>query len=226
MLNVHFVILGAAIGLIGTVLYARDTVRGITHPNRVTWLLWGAIPMVTFAVELHAGVGLRSLMTFVIGFGPFIVLAASFFNRTSVWRIGALDWACGALSVAGTVVWVLTRQGMVALVASIAADWLAGVPTIIKSWKAPSTESAIAYGTAFANAVITMLTVKVFTTYVVAFPLYIVVVSGLELTLVWGRLGPRVRTWLGREPAPEPQPEPRRRAGAGPGPADAASATE
>jgi hypothetical protein len=193
MLNVHFVIVGAVIGLIGAVLYARDTVKGITHPNRVTWLLWGAIPMVTFAVELHAGVGLRSLMTFTIGFGPLVVLVASFVNRTSVWRIGPLDYACGGLSVAGTVVWVLTREGMVALVASIAADLLAGVPTLVKSWKAPQTESAIAYLTALVNAVITMLTVTVFTTYVVAFPLYIVAVAGVELALIAGRLGPRWR---------------------------------
>ena len=41
MINVHFVIVGAVLGLTGAAFYIRDTLRGITHPNRVSWLLWG-----------------------------------------------------------------------------------------------------------------------------------------------------------------------------------------
>ena len=193
MLNAHFVILGAACSLVGAVLYARDTVRGITHPNRVTWLLWGAIPMVTFAAELQAGVGLRSLMTLAIGVGPLIVLAASFMNRTAVWRIGTLDYVCGALSVGGLAVWLVTRQGLVAIAASIAADALAAVPTIRKAWLAPETESASAYLGGFVSGVITLLTVRVVTAAEVAFPAYIVAIAGLELGLVTARVGPRLR---------------------------------
>jgi hypothetical protein len=193
MLDVHFVILGAVCGLVGSAFYIRDTVRGLTHPNRVTWLLWGAAPMLAFAVEQQAGVGLRSLMTFTVGFGPLMVFAASFANRNAVWRISRLDYVCGALSIGGTVAWLLTRQGVVAIAASIAADSLAGLPTLVKSWKAPETESTNAYWGALANAGITLLTVTRFTTDVAAFPAYIVVVASVELLLVAGRLGPRSR---------------------------------
>jgi len=56
VLDVHFVILGAAIGSAGAALYLRDTLRGVTQPNRVTWLLWAAAPLLAFAVEVQAGV--------------------------------------------------------------------------------------------------------------------------------------------------------------------------
>lgn len=193
MLNVHFVILGAACGLLGSAFYIRDTLRGLTHPNRVTWLLWGAVPMLAFAIEEQSGVGLRSLMTFAVGFGPLLVFAASFVNRHSVWKISRLDYVCGALSIAGTVIWLLTREGLVGIAAAIVADALAGIPTLVKSWKAPETESANAYWGALTNATITLLTVTRVTADVVAFPLYIVVVAGTELLLVAGHLGPRVR---------------------------------
>ncbi|HET6916001.1 MAG TPA: hypothetical protein VFH56_07920 [Acidimicrobiales bacterium] len=192
MLDVHFVILGAVIGLGGMLSYVRDTIRGVTQPNRVTWLMWSVAPFIAFAAEVQAGVGLRSLMTFVIGFGPLLILAASFVNRRAAWQIGPFDWLCGALSAAGLVVWLVTRHGTVAVVASIAADALAATPTLRKSWSAPETESASAYVTAAVNALITVLTIDRFTTANAAFPLYILVIASVESLLVVGRFGPRL----------------------------------
>ncbi len=197
MINVHFVFLGAALGLTGSAFYIRDTLRGVTHPNRVSWLLWGAAPMLAFAVEVRSGVGLQSLMTFTVGFAPLLVVAASLVGGQGVWRLTRLDIVCGTLSVAGTAVWLLTRQGLVAIAAAIAADALAGVPTVVKSWKAPETESVSAYLGAFANATITLLTVTTVTVAVIAFPIYIAVIAGLEVVLIGGRLGPRLRARRG-----------------------------
>jgi hypothetical protein len=194
MINVHWVILGAAIGLLGQFFYARDTVRGVTQPNRVTWLLWGIAPLLAFAVELHEGVGLRSLMTFVVGFGPLVIFGLSFVNSNAFWKIMRLDYVCGVLSVAGTAAWLLTRRGDVALAAAILADALAAVPTLVKSWRAPQTESAGAYWGAFVNAVITLLTITTFTAAEVAFPAYISCIALVEVAFVAGRLGPRVRS--------------------------------
>lgn len=193
MLDVHFVILGAVIGSAGMVAYLRDTLRGHTQPNRVTWLLWAAAPLIAFAVELHEGVGLRSLMTFTVGFGPLLIFLASFRSPGAVWRVGALDYTCGALSVVGLSVWILTRHGTVALVASIAADALAALPTLRKSLWHPETETAAAYIAAAINAALTLLTVTKLTTAVIAFPLYIMVIASIEFTLIASRIGPRLR---------------------------------
>ena len=110
MINVNWVYLGSAIGALGTAVYLRDTLRGTTKPNRVTWLLWAIAPLLASAVELNEGVGLRVLPTFMVGFMPLLVFAASFHNPTSVWKIRRIDYACGAMSVIGTVVWLVTRE--------------------------------------------------------------------------------------------------------------------
>ncbi len=193
MLNVHFVFLGAALGIVGQVLYVVDTVRGRTQPNRVTWLLWAVNPLLAFAVEIDDGVGLRALMTFMVGFGPLAVFVASFVNPKSVWKLGPLDYACGAMSVVGTVGWLATGQGLVALIAALAADFLAGVPTLVKSWREPESEHAAIYVGSFLNAAVTLLTVTQVSAPVLAFPLYIAIIALVETALVAGRLGPRVR---------------------------------
>ena len=193
VLDVHFVILGAVIASVGMLSYLRDTIRGVTQPNRVTWLMWALAPLIAFAAEVQAGVGLRSLMTFVVGFWPLAILVGSFFGRGSaVWRLGPFDWLCGALSVAGLIAWLVTRHGDVAVIASIAADLLAATPTLRKSWTAPDSESSSAYWTAALNALITVLTIEHFTIADSAFPLYILVIASVETALVAGRIGPRL----------------------------------
>ncbi|MGH9108729.1 MAG: hypothetical protein ACRDY3_04550 [Acidimicrobiales bacterium] len=213
MLDVHFVILGAVLSLLGEAFYIRDTLAGRTRPNRVTWLLWGVAPMLAFAGEVKAGVGLRALMAFSVGLGPLLVFAASFVNRGAVWRISRLDWACGVLSVAGTVVWLTSRQGMVAIGAAIGADALAAVPTLRKSWREPESESANAYWGSLANAVITLLTVTAVTAAVVTFPLYIALVTGIEVSLVAGRIGPRLARRRQPDGSLTPAPAPSRAPG-------------
>lgn len=192
MLDVHFVILGAVIGMAGMLSYIRDTVRGVTQPNRVTWLMWAIAPLIAFAAELQQGVGLRSLMTFVVGFGPLMIFMASFVRAQSPWRIGPFDWLCGALSAAGLVTWLVTRHGTVAVVAAIVADALAATPTLRKSWSAPETESAAAYLAAAVNALITVMTIDRFTTANSAFPLYILAIASVQTALIVGRVGPRL----------------------------------
>ncbi|MFI5040847.1 MAG: hypothetical protein ACHQNA_03185 [Acidimicrobiales bacterium] len=197
MLDVHFVIVGALIGGAGQALYVRDTILGHTRPNRVTWLLWTVAPLIAFAAELNAGVGLRALLPFTAGFGPLVIFTATFIRRAdstrpAVWRISRLDAVCGALSVLGVIGWIATQQGLVAIASSIAADALAWVPTIVKSWSEPESESASVFVGGLANSTITLLTVDRLTAAVVAFPVYTLAVAITQLVLVAGRLGPRL----------------------------------
>jgi hypothetical protein len=198
VIDVHFVFLGAAISLVGSLLYARDTFRGLTQPNRVTWVLWTIAPMLAFVAEIRQGVGLQSLMTFSVGFGPLIVLCASFANKNAVWKIGPFDIACGVASCLGLLLWLISSNNTVALASFMAADALAGLPTVVKSWKAPETESVNSYLGAFISALLTLATVTTWTSAEVAFPIQIAVFNTIQITLISGRVGPRLR----HEPSP------------------------
>ncbi len=193
MINVHWIYLGTAIGALGTSVYLRDTLRGTTKPNRVTWLLWAVAPLLAATVELDQGVGLRALPTFMLGFMPLLVFAASFHNPVAVWRIRRIDYACGALSVVGTLIWLVTRNGVLAISAAIAADFLAGVPTLMKSWTHPETETVHSYIGAVISMSIVLLTIQHWTFDVAAFPIFIVCMASVEVFLVGFEPGPRLR---------------------------------
>lgn len=193
MISVNWVYVGSAISALGTAAYLRDTLRGTTKPNRVTWLLWAVAPLLAAAVEFDQGVGIRTLPTFMVGFMPLLVFVGSFHNPESVWSIRRIDYACGAMSVVGTVVWLVTRNGVLAISAAIVADFLAGVPTLIKSWTHPETETVYTYVGAVLSMVIVLLTIEHWTFDVAAFPLFIVCAGSVEVLLVGWEPGPRWR---------------------------------
>ena len=139
----------------------------------MTWLLWAVAPLLAAAVELDDGVGLRALPTFMVGFMPLLIFIGSFHNSASVWKVRRIDYACGVVSVVGTVVWLVTRNGVLAISAAIAADFLAGMPTLMKSWTHPETETVHSYIGAVISMVILLLTVDHWTFDVVAFPLFV-----------------------------------------------------
>ena len=103
MIDPRFVYLAIVLSGLGGWIYIRDTLRGETSPNRVTWSLWGLEGVLAFGVEVQEHVGLASWMTLALGLVPFAVVAASFRNSHAVWKIGTFDIVCGSISVAGLI---------------------------------------------------------------------------------------------------------------------------
>lgn len=193
MLDQRLVFLGALLSILGSARYSLQTIRGHTRPNRVTWFLWAAAPIIGFVAQLGGGVGLTSIMTLSIGLGPLMIFVASFVNPASYWRIGAVDVACGCVAVLALVVWLSLDNPALAVVFAVLADLVAGVPTIRKAWSTPATENPAVFVLSTVNAVITMLTIDHWDVATWAFPAYIAVLGSTLSVLVVARPGPRRR---------------------------------
>jgi hypothetical protein len=198
MLNPNFAILGALISLVGCGSYALDTLRGSTKPNRVGWMLWATAPLVAFAAEFSQGVGIQSIITFSAGLGPLLVLLASFVARKAYWKIRPFDWYCAGLSLLALVLWWISGKGNVAIFFAICADLLACLPTAIKSFTHPETESAAAFVAGFAGVVITLLTIQHWTFANFAFPIYLLIANGTIAALIIIR--GRMKAHAGKQP--------------------------
>ena len=182
------------ISLIGSGRYIWLTLRGRVQPNRVTWFLWALAPMIAFAAELQQGVGLQSILTFMVGFGPLLILIASFVGRRSTWKLTRFDMTCGVLSLLGLALWAVTRHGDVAIIFSILADGLAAVPTIVKAYRDPESESSLVFSLACVNSLLTLATVDTWTLGHIGFPIYIFLVSAILVLLIQFKLGTRRRS--------------------------------
>lgn len=193
MINQNFVILGVVIQFIGGVSYITDTIKGKIQPNKVSWLLWSIAPLVAFAAEISQGVGIQSFATFITGFVPLLVFAASFVNKKAQWKINKFDLACGTLSFAGIILWYITEVGNVAIVFSMLADGLAAAPTIIKSYHEPETENDIVYLLGIVNAGIALLVIKNWDFQNYGFPLYLLTIQIILVLLIRFKLGKKLQ---------------------------------
>jgi len=192
MINQNFVIVGALIGAAGAAAYLLDVLKGKIRPNRVSFLLWSIAPFIAFAAQIKQGVGLESLMTFSTGFMPILTFSASFVNKKAEWKVTRFDLACGFLSIAGLILWLITKVGNIAIFFSIVSDGLAAVPTIVKSYKYPDTELAWPWlATAF-GVVLTLLTIKGLTFANSGFIVYILLVNTLIFGLIKFRIGEKL----------------------------------
>lgn len=183
----YLVFLGAAVNLIGASFYIRDTLRGQTRPNRVTWFLWSAIPMIAVAAALTKGVGWAVLPVFMSGFTPFLVFLASFVNKKAYWQLEKRDYLYGSFSVLALVLWAITKEPNVAIVLAIVSDSLAFMPTLIKSWKNPESESAITYACGIFSALTSFAAMKMWGLSELAFPLYLIITNLLLVLFIQRR---------------------------------------
>jgi hypothetical protein len=132
-------------------------------------------------------------MTLMLGLVPFVVVFASFKNSHSVWRIGTFDIFCATISLAGLAFWAFINEPTIALISFVCADQIAALPTLRKSWLAPSTESPWAFVMGSLNCGITILTLTVFTTEGALFPGCIVVTDLVLAIMIITKMGPRFR---------------------------------
>lgn len=185
MIDERWVYMTLVLNLVGSAHYIAMILKGQVRPNRASWLLWAIAPAVVFAAELDQGVGLRTVMTFGIALGPALVVIASYATPAAYWRLGAFDWACGALSGLALVLWAVTDSADLAIVLSIAADALAAIPTIRKSVTHPETEHPFFFLLVSLGGALTILTLQRWTFADWAFPVYIFVFPGLLALLIW-----------------------------------------
>ncbi len=192
MISENFVIVAIIINALGSLSYVIDTVKGKIKPNKVSFLLFGLAPFITFAAQTKQGVGIQSLLALTTGFFASATFVASFFNKKSYWKITLFDIICGGLSILGLILWYLTRIGNMAIVFSIFADVLAALPVVVKSYNYPETESAYPWLLVSISGMLTLLTIKSWTFASYAFPLYGFLINLIIFTLVKFKLG-RVR---------------------------------
>ena len=199
MLHPNFVIIGTLIGALGSLAYFVDTLKGKVKPNRVPFLLWAIVPFIAFAAQIKQGVGLEALMTFSAGFLPLTILCASFINQNAVWKILTFDLVCGVLSLIGLAMWLITKEGNLAITFSILADGLAAIPTILKSYRYPDTELAWPWLATSVGVVLTLLTLQQLNFANSSFIIYILVVNTLIFALIQFRVGEKMASLTGKQ---------------------------
>src|SRR3989338_1897854 len=145
MLPEQFGYLTILISLIGISFYIRDIFLGKTRPNFISWFFWMLAPFIGVFLQLKAGAGLSVLPIFMAGFVCLLVLLAALIKRNAYWKTSIFDIFCGIFSLLALILWVATKNTNISIVFAMLADGSAALPTLVKAWKFPETETVLGY---------------------------------------------------------------------------------
>ncbi|MFA5999676.1 MAG: hypothetical protein WC783_01715 [Candidatus Paceibacterota bacterium] len=177
MFSIYIAFITVTIQFIGVFFYIKGMIQGTTKPNRVTWIIWALAPLIGTWLAWKAGAGLSILPVFMAGFNPILVLIASFIIKNGYWHITKLDIFCGILALFSLFLWIMTSNFSISILFAILSDGLAALPTIIKSFKYPETETASAYAGGVVANTLGLVIIKEWTFPIYSFGIYNILVN-------------------------------------------------
>lgn len=139
--------------------------------------MWAVAPLIASFAAFSDGVRWSVLPVFMAGFGPLLVFIVSFLSPKAYWKLEKFDYLCGVCSLLALVFWWITKDPNIAIVFAVMSDGFASVPTLIKMWKYPETETVSPFTAGLFSAFtsFTAITIWGFSAY--AFPAYLVIIN-------------------------------------------------
>ncbi len=183
-LKALFGILSSIFVLWGTLPYIKDIHFKKVHPHVLSWLGWAFITALGGSAMLAEGSTWAVAILFANTFSCLLISVYSVVKKVGVWKTGVYDFVFFGLGIMGLILWQILDMPIIALVCAIAADLFFGLPTIIKTYKDPSTETSFVWLTATISGLLSLFAVTNFSFTEAGYPLYLFIFDGIVLLLV------------------------------------------
>ncbi|HZZ99247.1 MAG TPA: hypothetical protein VFK07_00865 [Candidatus Paceibacterota bacterium] len=180
MINWHilFSIASPVLAIWSVVPYIKDTIKGSTRPNTVTWSLWVFILVIALGAQLSSGWS-SSIIFIVANLVGTAIVAVLSFSKRGYRHYGRIEWGCLFFCIAAVIFWRLTSQPMMAIFFAISADLMAGIPTIIKAYEHPRSEYPLSWFILSFAAILGVLSNQEITLANSLFSGYLFIINGI-----------------------------------------------
>ena len=135
-----FMILSGLVIAIGYFILIKDTIKGLIIPNPTTWFIFFIQDCLMASSAIMVGIGPTLVMPVTWGVGAGIMFFLSL-TRGPLNPLTGVEKMCLILSAVGISLWATTGSPLLALIASVSSSCVGSIPTIIKCWLEPWTET-------------------------------------------------------------------------------------
>lgn len=177
-----FIVISSLLALISPVIYSKAILKGEAKPHRTTRLVLLLITALAtaslFAEHNTVAIWLAGASTAQ----AILIFGLSIKRGMGGWA--KMDILCLFIALAGIVLWQTTRNPVLALYASIAADFTGMIPALIKTYKFPKTEIWSFFLLDVFAATFSLLAIQTWSVKEFAYPLYIVIINLVMVLLI------------------------------------------
>jgi len=181
-----FGVLSSIFAFIGGIPYLNDIAKKRANPHVLSWLGWAFITALGAFAMLAEGSTWAVAILFANTALCLLIAIYSIVTRVGVWATGKYDFVFFGIGLLGLVLWQTLDMPVLALVCAILADFCFGAPTIIKTFKDPSTETPIVWASATLSGFLSLFAVQSFAFSEAAYPAYLFIFDLTVLVLALG----------------------------------------
>jgi len=183
-LNALFGSLSSFFVLLGGIPYLKDIHQKKVQPHVLSWLGWAFITGLGASAMFAEGSTWAVAILLANTILCLTIAGYSIIRKVGVWSTSIYDYIFFGLGILGLVLWQVLDIPLIALICAIVADFSFGVPTIIKTYKDPSTETSFVWVTAAISGLLSLFAIQSFSFHEVAYPLYLFIYDTIVLLLV------------------------------------------
>lgn len=167
-----FGLAAALTGMVSFLPYIVDILAGRTRPQRSSWLIWAVVTTLALVSQAAEGAtqsllfsGAQAIVTVAV-FGLSIRRGTgSYMNPGDAVAIGVCTFA--------VIIWQMTNVPAFALACAIGVNSVAGALTVLKSYRAPETETLMTWVLGVVASAFGVLSVGSFDPILMAYPVYL-----------------------------------------------------
>lgn len=172
-----FGILAVILNLIGFVPYVRDILRNKVKPQRITWGIWTILTTIAFANQVLNGGGYSSYF-----FGSAALLVSVVFILSFQHGVGGssvFDRVILGLAIVLFGYWFTVHNTRLSTELAVAIDAVGALPTILKAYDMPKTESYPQWVFAAIGGLFSLLAIEKRDYILFLYPVYIFIMNSI-----------------------------------------------
>jgi membrane-associated HD superfamily phosphohydrolase len=176
------IVLSSVSAVVAYIIYFISILKGKAKPHRTTRLVLFVISFIATASMFAQGNRVAIWLSGVFAVSSFVIFLTSL--KYGIGGFSKLDIFCFVIALSGIILWGYTNNPTLALFSSIAADFTGFLPTIIKTYRMPESEIWPFFFIGAVSAALNLLATEKPVIEAFAYPLYIIIVNGLEVLLI------------------------------------------
>jgi Na+/phosphate symporter len=183
MLRIALSVLSIIIAFGAYVPYIFDILSGKARPARSARLMFTVLLLVALLQQHALGSGWALAVTIGEAIGSVMILVLAL--QKGVGGLKRTDLICYVLLGLGMLVWLTTRNAVLGLHLTVLTDVVAFMPTLIKTWREPDSETPLFFIAGAVAPLFSMAAAGEYTYAVLLFPAYLAAVNLIEVGLIY-----------------------------------------
>jgi len=168
-----FSVLGVAaiiLQIAGFIPYILDILKGKTKPERASFWIFTLLVGVTLVAQLLDNVTWAAALVFVSFLCVFTIAILSL--KFGYGKFHRRDTVSIILAIIGVIIWQITSEPLIAVAMVILIDFSGFWLTLLKTWKAPHTETLFAWAASGMAAALAIIATQNYKAIQIAYLLY------------------------------------------------------